>query len=120
MLTGVALLALTVYSGWLIFKAPDTSGMNLGDLQAEMGFLGGLIYILMHGLMGNGIVLFPFLFCLSGLCLLSGKRLSNMQVAGGVLAVCAVLTLLHMHVTYVDVKDNLLLGLGGSGGGICQ
>ena len=117
-LTGVALLALTVYSGWLIFKAPDTSGMNLGDLQAEMGFLGGLIYILMHGLMGNGVVLFPFLFCLSGLCLLSGKRLSNMQVAGGVLAVCAVLTLLHMHVTYVDVKDNLLLGLGGSGGGI--
>ena len=61
-LTGVALLALTVYSGWLIFKAPDTSGMNLGDLQAEMGFLGGLIYILMHGLMGNGVVLFPFLF----------------------------------------------------------
>ena len=77
-LSGVALLALTVYSGGLIFKAPDTSGMNLGDLQAEMGFLGGLIYILMHGLMGNGVVLFPVLFCLSGLCLLSGKRLSNM------------------------------------------
>ncbi len=117
-LTGIALLALTVYSGWLIVQAPDTSGMGLNDLQAEMGFLGGVIYILMHGLMGSGIVMFPFLFCLTGLCFLSGKKLTNMQIAGGVLAAGAVLVLLHMHITYVDVKDNLLLGLGGAGGGV--
>ena len=117
-LTGIALLALTVYSGWLIVQAPDTAGMDLGDLQAEMGFLGGVIYLLMHGLTGGGIVLFPILFCLAGLCLLSGKKLSNMQIAGGALAACAVLILLHMHITYVDVKDNLLLGLGGTGGGV--
>lgn len=117
-LTGIALLALTVYSGWLIVQVPDTAGMDLGDLQAEMGFLGGVIYLLMHGLTGGGIVLFPILFCLAGLCLLGGKKLSNMQIAGGVLAACAVLILLHMHITYVDVKDNLLLGLGGTGGGV--
>lgn len=117
-LIGIVLLALTVYSGWLIIKSPDVTGMKLGDLQAEMGFLGGVIYLLMHGLTGSGIVLFPILFCLTGLCLLSGKKLSNMQIAGAILAACAVLTLLHMHITYVDVKDNLLLGLGGTGGGV--
>lgn len=117
-LTGIGLLALTIYSGWLIFHAPDASGMALKDLQAEMGFLGGLIYLLMQGLMGKGIVLFPFLFCLAGLSQLSGKKLSAMQITGGVMAACAVLTVLHMNVTYVDVKDNLLLGLHGTGGGI--
>ena len=117
-LTGIGLLALTIYSGWLIFQAPGVIGTELRDLQAEMGFLGGMIYLLMHGLMGNGIVLFPFLFCLAGLSMLSGKRLSRMQIAGGVMAVCAVLTLLHMNVTYVDIKDNLLLGAGGMGGGV--
>ncbi len=117
-LTGIGLLALTIYSGWLIFQAPEISGMELTELQAEMGFLGGLIYLLMHGLMGKGIVLFPLLFCLSGLTLLSGKQLSQIQITGGVLAACALLTVLHMNVTYVDIKDNLLLGLGGAGGGI--
>ncbi|MBR5318912.1 MAG: DNA translocase FtsK 4TM domain-containing protein, partial [Peptococcaceae bacterium] len=117
-LNGIGLLALTIYSGWLIFHAPDASGMALNDLQAEMGFLGGLIYLLMHGLMGKGVVLFPFLFCLAGLSQLSGKKLSVMQITGGVMAACAVLTVLHMNVTYVDAKDNLLLGLHGTGGGV--
>lgn len=117
-LNGIGLLALTIYSGWLIFHAPDASGMALNDLQAEMGFLGGLIYLLMHGLMGKGVVLFPFLFCLAGLNQLSGKKLSVMQIIGGVMAACAVLTVLHMNVTYVDAKDNLLLGLHGTGGGV--
>ena len=64
-LLGVGLLALTIYTGWIIIQAPDSTGYDTiaaysADLQKKMGFLGGLIYLLMHGLMGKGIVLFPF------------------------------------------------------------
>lgn len=121
-LLGIILLAFTLYCGWIIVQAPDATGMDLAAysslLQEKMGFLGGLLYLLMHGLMGKGIVLFPFLFCLSGLCLLSGRQLSQMQVAGGVMAGLVVLATLHMNITYVDVKDDLLLGLNGNGGGV--
>lgn len=121
-LLGIGLLALTIYTGWIIFQAPDSTDLNVAEynllLQEKMGFLGGFIYLLMHGLMGNGIVLFPFLFCLSGLCLISGKQLSQMQVTGGVMAGIAVLAVLHMNITYVNIKDNLLLGLAGNGGGL--
>ena len=69
-LLGIGLLALTIYTGWIIFQAPSGAGMEIGAygalLQEKMGFLGGLIYLLMHGLMGRGIVLFPFLLCLCG------------------------------------------------------
>lgn len=121
-LLGIILLAFTLYCGWIIVQAPDATGMDLAAysslLQEKMGFLGGLLYLLMHGLMGKGIVLFPFLFCLSGLCLLSGRQLSQMQVAGGVMAGLVMLATLHMNITYVDVKDDLLLGLNGNGGGV--
>lgn len=121
-LLGIGLLALTLYTGWIIVQAPPADGMELGQygalLQEKMGFLGGIIYLLMHGLMGRGIVLFPFLFCLGGLCLLSGKQFSQMQVAGGVMAALAVLAVLHMNITYLDAKDDLLLGLAGNGGGV--
>lgn len=120
-LLGIGLLALTIYTGWIIFQAPDGINMDLAQysimLQDKMGFLGGLIYLLMHGLMGNGIVLFPFLFCLSGLCLISGKQLSQMQVTGAAMAGIVVLAALHMNITYVDLKDDILLGLAGNGGG---
>ncbi len=66
---------------------------------------------MMHGLMGRGIVLFPFLLCLCGLCLLSGKHFTQMQVTGGVLAGLTVLAVLHMNITYIDAKDDLLLGV---------
>lgn len=121
-LLGIGLLALTIYTGWIIFQAPSDADMEIGAysvlLQEKMGFLGGLIYLLMHGLMGRGIVLFPFLFCLCGLCLLSGKHFTQMQVTGGVLAGLTVLAVLHMHITYIDAKDDLLLGLSGNGGGV--
>ena len=117
-LLGIGLLALAVYSGWLIFHAPDVTGPELRDLQDEMGFLGGLIYILMHAVTGSGIILFPVLFGLTGLNGLSGRRLSAMQITGGIMAACAVLTALHMNVSYVDIKDNLLLGVSGIGGGV--
>lgn len=121
-LLGIGLLALTIYIGWIIFQAPSGAGMEIGAygalLQEKMGFLGGLIYLLMHGLMGRGIVLFPFLLCLCGLCLLSGKHFTQMQVTGGVLAGLAVLAVLHMNITYIDAKDDLLLGLSGNGGGV--
>ncbi len=121
-LLGIGLLALTLYSGWIIMQAPAIGDMELAAygalLQGQMGFLGGLIYLLMHGLLGKGIVLFPFLFCLGGLSLLSGKQLSQMQLTGGVLAGLAVLAALHMNITYVDMKDDLLLGLAGNGGGV--
>lgn len=122
-LLGVGLLALTIYTGWIIIQAPDSTGYDTiaaysADLQKKMGFLGGLIYLLMHGLMGKGIVLFPFLLCLSGLSLLSGKQLSQMQMTGGVMAGLIVLTVLHMNITYVDIKDDFLLGMSGNGGGV--
>jgi len=121
-LLGIALLALTLYTGWIIFQAPTDTGLDLAQyaalLQEKMGFLGGLIYLLMHALMGKGVVLFPFLFCLCGLSLLSGKHLSQMQLTGGVMAALVVLTVLHMNVTYVDWQDDLLLGLAGNGGGV--
>lgn len=121
-LLGIGLLALTIYTGWIIFQAPSGAGMDIGAygalLQEKMGFLGGLIYLLMHGLMGRGIVLFPFLLCLCGLCLLSGKHFTQMQVTGGVLAGLTVLAVLHMNITYIDAKDDLLLGLSGNGGGV--
>lgn len=121
-LLGIGLLALTIYTGWIIFQAPSGAGMEIGAygalLQEKMGFLGGLIYLLMHGLMGRGIVLFPFLLCLCGLCLLSGKHFTQMQVTGGVLAGLTVLAVLHMNITYIDAKDDLLLGLSGNGGGV--
>ena len=122
MLLGVAMLALALYSGWTILQAPDGSGMELGAysalLREKTGFLGGLFYLVMHGLTGRGILLFPFLFCLCGLCLLSGKQLSQIQVAGVVMAGLAILTMLHMNVTYVNIKDNFILGLCGNGGGV--
>ena len=121
-LLGIGLLALTIYTGWIIFQAPSGAGLEIGAygalLQEKMGFLGGLIYLLMHGLMGRGIVLFPFLLCLCGLCLLSGKHFTQMQVTGGVLAGLTVLAVLHMNITYIDAKDDLLLGLSGNGGGV--
>lgn len=121
-LLGIGLLALTIYTGWIIFQAPSGAGVEVGAygalLQEKMGFLGGLIYLLMHGLMGRGIVLFPFLLCLCGLCLLSGKHFTQMQVTGGVLAGLTVLAVLHMNITYIDAKDDLLLGLSGNGGGV--
>lgn len=121
-LLGIGLLALTIYSGWIIFQAPETELLDLKDylpvLQKKIGFLGSLIYVGMHGLMGNGMVLFPFIYCFIGISLLAGKTPSRLQMVGAVLAILAVLTMLHMHVAYVNIKDNLLLGLAGNGGGI--
>ncbi len=117
-LIGISLLALTIYSGWLIIHAPDISDASLHTFQTEMGFLGGLIYLIMHGVAGKGIVLFPFLFCIIGISMLFGKQPSPIQISGGVIAVCTALTMLHMNVTYVAAKDNLLLGLQGVGGGV--
>lgn len=62
---GCGLIGLTLLPVGLLIQAPDSTGYDTivaysADLQEKMGFLGGLIYLLMHGLMGKGIVLFPF------------------------------------------------------------
>lgn len=70
MLLGVAMLALALYSGWTILQAPDGSGMELGAysalLREKTGFLGGLFYLVMHGLTGRAFCCFRFCFACAG------------------------------------------------------
>ncbi len=119
-LLGIAFLALAVYSVWLILQAPPHTGVELSfdELRAHMGLLGGAIYLVMDGLFGRGVPLFPLLFCLCAFCLLTGRRPRGTQIAGGVLAALVLLTFLHRNVTYVHAADALRLGWNGYGGGV--
>lgn len=121
-LSGIGLLAIALYTGWIVIQAPSAAGMEFSQyhvlLRDQMGIIGSMIYLLMQSLCGNGVALFPLIFAAAGIVLILDRQPTGMQKTGIVLAVLVILTLLHVHVTYISVKDNLMLGLMGTGGGI--
>ncbi len=121
-LSGIGLLAITAYTGWIIVQAPSAAGMEFSQynalLREQMGIIGSMIYLLMQSLVGHGVLLFPIIFAAAGIALITDRLPTGMQKTGVVLACLIILTLLHVNVTYISAKDNLMLGLMGSGGGV--
>lgn len=121
-LSGIGLLAIAVYTGWIIVQAPSAAGMEFSQyhvlLREQMGIIGSMIYILMQSLVGNGVLLFPLFFALAGIVLILDRPLESMQKVGIVLLCLVILMLLHINVTYISARDNLMLGLMGTGGGV--
>lgn len=108
-LIGIALLALTMYTGWIIVQQ--------SSLEVEkIGFVGTFIFRTMSSLAGDGKIIFPFLFCIAGLFCVVNKKMENRQLLGFVIGVLAVLTFLHMDLTFGT--NSLVLGWSGLGGGI--
>ena len=121
-LSGIGLLTIAVYTGWIIIQAPSVAGMEFSQynvlLREQMGIIGSMIYLLMQSLCGKGVIIFPILFTVSGVALVLDRQPTGMHKVGFVLACLVVLTVLHLNVTYISVRDNLLLGLMGTGGGV--
>ncbi len=121
-LSGIGLLAIAVYTGWIIVQAPSVAGMEFSQyniiLREQMGIIGSMIYLLMQSLLGKGVFLFPLIFAVVGIVLILDRQPTGMQKTGFVLVALVILTLLHLNVTYISVKDNLMLGLMGTGGGV--
>ena len=121
-LSGIGLLAIALYTGWIAIQAPSAAGMEFSQyniiLKEQMGIIGSMIYLLMQSLFGKGVLLFPLIFGAAGIALILDRLPTGMQKTGIVLGILVVLTVLHMNVTYISVKDNLMLGLMGTGGGI--
>ena len=108
-LIGIALLALTIYTGWII--------MQQSNLEMEkVGFVGTFIFRTMSSLTGDGKIVFPFLFCVSGLFCLVNKRAETKQLIGFFIGVLTALTFLHMDLAFGT--NSLALGWAGLGGGI--
>lgn len=121
-LIGIGLLALAAYTGWIIYQAPEITGLTFAEyrplLQEQMGVLGMLVYLLIHGALGGAMVIFTVLCAWTGINRLLGTSMRGLQVVSVVLLTLAITALLHMGVAYVDVKQNLMLGLNGNGGGL--
>ena len=121
-LSGIGLLAIAVYTGWIVLQAPSVAGMEFSQyhiiLREQMGIIGSMVYLLMQSMFGNGVLLFPMIFAAAGIVLIIDRQPTGMQKTGFVMACLVILTLLHMNVTYISVKDNLMLGLMGTGGGV--
>lgn len=112
-LLGVIFLALTIYTGWIIFQTPAESNAVLSD---RMGYLGAFIFRTMSSLAGTGKVIFPFVFCITGIFCVTNKEMGKMQIVGFVLACVTGLTFLHMEFTFGE--NSLALGWSGFGGGV--
>ena len=121
-LSGIGLLAIAIYTGWIVLQAPSAAGMEFSQyniiLREQMGIIGSMIYLLMQSLFGKGVILFPLIFAAAGIVLILDRQPTTMQKTGIVLGVLVILTLLHVNVTYISAKDNLMLGLMGTGGGL--
>lgn len=121
-LSGIGLVAIAVYTGWIIVQAPSAAGMEFSAynilLREQMGIIGSMVYLLMQSLLGNGVLLFPLIFVSAGIALILDRQPTSMQKTGIVLACLVILTLLHINVAYISIKDNLMLGLMGTGGGV--
>lgn len=121
-LSGISLLAIAAYTGWIIVQAPSAAGIEFSQyhtiLREQMGIIGSAVYLLMQSLLGNGVLLFPIFFAAAGIVLIGDRPLASTQKMGVVLLCLVILTLLHMNVTYISVRDNLILGLMGTGGGV--
>ena len=121
-LSGIGLLAIAVYTGLIVVQAPSAAGMEFSQyniiLREQMGIIGSMTYLLMQSLFGNGVLLFPVIFAAAGIAMIMDRMPTGMQKTGIVLGVLVILALLHINVTYISVKDNLMLGLMGTGGGV--
>ena len=121
-LSGIGLITIAVYTGWIIIQAPSAAGMEFSQyhaaLREQMGIIGTLIHLLMQSLFGKGVILFPIIFAMAGVSFVLDRQPTGMQKTGAILACLVILTILHVNVAYISVKDNLLLGLMGTGGGL--
>ena len=121
-LSGIGLLAIAIYTGWIVLQAPSAAGMEFSQyhviLREQMGIIGSMIYLLMQSLFGHGVILFPLIFATAAIAMILDRMPTGMQKTGIVLGVLVILALLHLNVSYISVKDNLLLGLMGTGGGV--
>jgi len=108
-LIGIALLALTIYTGWIIVQQSSLA-------VEKIGFVGTFIFRTMSSLAGDGKIVFPFLFCVAGLFCLVNKKMETRQLVGFSTGVLVVLTFLHMDLTFG--ANSLALGWSGLGGGI--
>lgn len=119
---GLVLFAVAIYTGWLIAQRPEVLGIgflaNLNALRDHMGIVGALLYLVMTAIAGHGVVLFPIGLLIAAVCLVFFVRPNILQWIGLVLGTLDVLAFLHMNVSYFTLKDNLALGLSGSGGGV--
>ena len=65
-LSGIGLLAIAIYTGWIVLQAPSAAGMEFSQyhviLREQMGIIGSMIYLLMQSLFGHGVILFPLIF----------------------------------------------------------
>ena len=56
-LSGIGLITIAVYTGWIIIQAPSAAGMEFSQyhatLREQMGIIGTLIYLLMQSLFGK-------------------------------------------------------------------
>ncbi|MBR2009202.1 MAG: hypothetical protein IJ936_03655, partial [Peptococcaceae bacterium] len=100
-LSGIGLLAIAIYTGWIVLQAPSAAGMEFSQyniiLREQMGIIGSMIYLLMQSLFGKGVILFPLIFAAAGIVLILDRQPTTMQKTGIVLGVLVILTLLHVN-----------------------